>query len=99
MAHWRLHYHLVWATVLRQPLISTDAASIIEQALYRKARELGVTIHQVGGMEDHLHVVASIRRGSPWPVASSSSRAPARTRSTATCTTNLASAGRTGTAH
>ena len=60
MAHWRLHYHLVWATVLRQPLISTDAASIIEQALYRKARELGVTIHQVGGMEDHLHVVASI---------------------------------------
>jgi putative transposase len=60
MAYWRLHYHLVWATALRQPLIDADAACVIEQALYRKARELGVTIHQVGGVEDHLHVVASI---------------------------------------
>ena len=60
MTYWRLHYHLVWATALRQPLISADTARVIEQALYRKARELGVTIHQVGGMEDHLHVVASI---------------------------------------
>lgn len=60
MSYWRLHYHLVWATALRQPLIGANTARVIEQALYRKARELGVTIHQIGGMEDHLHVVASI---------------------------------------
>ena len=60
MAYWRLQYHLVWATTLRQPLISADTARVIEQALYRKARELGITIHQVGGVEDHIHVVASI---------------------------------------
>jgi putative transposase len=60
MAYWRLHYHLVWATTLRQPLISADTARVIEQALYRKARELGVTIHQLGGVEEHIHVVVSI---------------------------------------
>jgi len=60
MAYWRLHYHLVWATALRQPLIDGTTAPVIEQALYRKARELGVIIHQVGGLEDHLHVVATI---------------------------------------
>jgi putative transposase len=65
MAYWRLHYHLVWTTKARLPLISSDTARVIEQALYRKARELGVTIHQLGGVEDHIHVVASI----PPPVA------------------------------
>jgi REP-associated tyrosine transposase len=60
MAYWRLHYHFVWATALRQPLITADIARVIEQALCRKARELGVTIHQLGGIEDHIHMVASI---------------------------------------
>jgi len=32
---------------------------LIEPVLYHKARELGVTIHQVGGMEGHLHAVVT----------------------------------------
>jgi REP element-mobilizing transposase RayT len=60
MAYWRLHYHLVWATWQRHALITDDGARVIEQAIYRKARELGLTIHQVGGMNDHVHVVATI---------------------------------------
>ena len=60
MVYWRLHYHLVWTTWHRHSLIIEERARVIEQTVYGKARELGVTIHQVGGIEDHIHVVASI---------------------------------------
>jgi REP element-mobilizing transposase RayT len=60
MAYWRLHYHLVWATFRREPLIDSACAALIHQTLYGKAKELGILIHAVGNGEDHTHVVASI---------------------------------------
>lgn len=60
MAFWRLHYHLVWATVGRSALIDSIAERVIEQALYRKTRELSITLHAVGNTEDHLHMVVSV---------------------------------------
>src|SRR5262245_42760634 len=60
MAYWRLHYHLVWATQQRETLITDQRAQLVAQTVYRKARELGVTVHELGGTEDHIHIVASI---------------------------------------
>ena len=60
MAFWRLHYHLIWTTYQREPLIDAAREVLIHQTVYGKAKELGLLIHAVGGIEDHLHVVASI---------------------------------------
>ena len=60
MAYWRLHYHLIWATRQRLPLISPALELQIYAVILNKARELGVIVHALGGIEDHIHVVVSI---------------------------------------
>ena len=60
MPYWRLHYHLVWATFKREPMISAERERIIYGSLYGKAKELGLIIHAIGNIEDHIHVVVSI---------------------------------------
>jgi REP element-mobilizing transposase RayT len=60
VAYRRLHCHLVWATHLRRPLITPLLEPLIRGAILGKARDLGVVVHSIGGIEDHIHVVASI---------------------------------------
>lgn len=60
MAYWRLHYHLIWTTYRREPLIGADCEALIHHTLFGKAKELGVLIHAIGSVEDHVHVVASL---------------------------------------
>jgi putative transposase len=60
MAYWRLHYHLVWATDERQPIIDAANADVLHRALYGKAKELALIVHALGGMADHIHIVASV---------------------------------------
>ena len=60
MAYWRLHYHLVWATYRRLPLINAERARVIRETIYAKAEELGCILHATGGIADHIHVVISI---------------------------------------
>ena len=60
MSFWRLHYHLVWATCERAPLITPDVERVVHQVVFAKARELGLVLHAVGGVSDHTHVVTSI---------------------------------------
>jgi len=67
MAYWRLHYHLVWSTYQREPLIDAGCEALSQQTLFGKAKELGLLIHAVGSVEDHVHVVASIPP--KWSVA------------------------------
>jgi len=58
--YWQLHYHLVWATRERAPLITPHVEQVVHQTVFRKARELGLVLHVVGGVSDHVHVVVSI---------------------------------------
>jgi len=58
--YWRLHYHLVWGTWERAPLITPSVELVVHQTAFAKARELGLVLHAVGGVCDHVHVVASI---------------------------------------
>ena len=60
MPYWRLHYHLVWATFKREPMIDSELEQVIHSSLYGKAKELGLIIHSVGNIEDHIHLVVSI---------------------------------------
>lgn len=60
MAYWRLHYHLIWSTLDRQPILTTQVEKVLYGVIYRKAEELGLIIHAAGNADDHVHVVASI---------------------------------------
>ncbi len=60
MSYWRLHYHLIWATFERQPLLLAEQEKLFYGALYQKSRELGVKVHAAGNVEDHVHIVVSI---------------------------------------
>ena len=60
MAYWRLHYHLIWATYKREPMLNRDRERMAYGTLYQKAKELGCIIHGAGNTEDHFHVVVSI---------------------------------------
>ncbi len=60
MSFWRLYYHLVWATKERQALITPEIEARLYKCIGDKAVELECRIHALGGIENHIHVVASI---------------------------------------
>jgi putative transposase len=60
MSYWRLFYHLIWATKQREPLLDERTERMAYGAILNKAKELGVIIHAIGGIEDHIHLVATI---------------------------------------
>jgi putative transposase len=60
MAYWRLHYHLIWATHQRLPLITPTVERQIYGVILNKAKELGIIVHAIGSVADHIHVVVSI---------------------------------------
>ena len=60
MTYWRLHYHLIWATYERHPLLIVEREKVFYGVLYNKAKELGIKIHAAGNVDDHAHIVCSI---------------------------------------
>jgi putative transposase len=60
MPLWRTYYHFVWATTQRQPLISEEVALILYNHIIGKATALGCVVHAIGGVEDHIHLLASV---------------------------------------
>jgi REP element-mobilizing transposase RayT len=72
MTFWRLHYHIIWATFQRERFLAGDREKMFYGVLYKKGRELGLTVHAAGNVEDHVHIVISIPPSSglqPPPVA------------------------------
>ncbi|NIR49032.1 IS200/IS605 family transposase [candidate division KSB1 bacterium] len=60
MPYWELYYHIVWSTKNREPMITEELESDLHQYLRGKGISLEGIIHAVGGIEDHVHVAASI---------------------------------------
>lgn len=60
MPYWQLYYHLIWATKGRVPLILDSFAAQLHRRIAEKASQLGATVHAVGGIEDHVHLVVSL---------------------------------------
>jgi putative transposase len=60
MPYWQLYYHVIWATKHRIPFIADAMIAPIEQSIIHTSRELGVIVHAVGVMPDHVHVFAQV---------------------------------------
>ncbi|MSP14041.1 MAG: IS200/IS605 family transposase [Chloroflexi bacterium] len=60
MPYWRLHYHLIWATYQRLPLLNADREMVVHATLRNKASEMNLWVHAIGNIEDHIHMVVSI---------------------------------------
>jgi REP element-mobilizing transposase RayT len=60
MPYYQLFYHLVWSTKNREPLLTPQVEPIIHNYLRTKAIGLGATVFALNGIENHIHIVASI---------------------------------------
>jgi putative transposase len=60
MPYAQLYYHLVWSTKNRLPLLTPQVEPVIHNFLRAKAIGLGATVFALNGVEDHVHLVASI---------------------------------------
>lgn len=60
MTYWRLHYHIIWSTMDRQPNLTPKVGKIYYGVIYGKAKELDLKIHAAGNVDDHAHIVVSI---------------------------------------
>ncbi len=95
MPYWRLHYHLVWTTFGRLPVLTADLGPAVYRSVCARAKRLGVILHAIGGVEDHVHVVASVPpRIAVAECAWGSSRERVRIRRTSCSVPRTASSGR-----
>ncbi|HEY3331751.1 MAG TPA: transposase [Capsulimonadaceae bacterium] len=56
----QLYVHVVWATWDRVPLIDARMESVIYPAILNEARSLKADVLAIGGIEDHVHILARI---------------------------------------
>lgn len=60
MPFWVCHYHLIWTTHQRIPLITPTIEALIFQVAQAKANELECGIHAINTVEDHIHIAVSV---------------------------------------
>jgi putative transposase len=58
----KVRFHIVTATHNRTPIITPDVEPVLYNGLCRKAQDVGGRVYQVGGVEDHVHILATIPR-------------------------------------
>jgi REP element-mobilizing transposase RayT len=51
---------MIWGTKDREPLIQTEFEASLHNVLVAKAKKLNAFVYAVGGVEDHIHLVASV---------------------------------------
>ena len=56
----RLFYHVVWTTYLREPTITPEIEKLLYNFLENKAKRFHCYLHAIGGIEDHLHLAITI---------------------------------------
>jgi putative transposase len=60
MPYTRLHYHLVWGTHGRQPVITEVERRLLREVIVAKSVQLGATVHAVNVVADHAHLLVSL---------------------------------------
>ena len=60
MPYSRLFYHMIWGTKNREPLIQIEFEIALHNVIAAKAKDLGAFVDAVGGIEDHIHLAASV---------------------------------------
>ncbi len=61
MAYWRLFYHFVWTTKKREPWLTPDIEPNLYRFLHAEASKMYVPLFIIGGVQDHVHVLAAVR--------------------------------------
>ena len=56
-----LVYHFVWGTRNRQPLITPEVEELMVPYMEEKCRQLGYRLHAVGCVEDHVHLLLTLK--------------------------------------
>ena len=60
MPLWKLYYHIVWATVDRQPIITPTREAALYRYVKDKSHALESILHAVNGTDNHIHLIVSI---------------------------------------
>jgi putative transposase len=55
-----VYLHLVWATLNRLPLLTSDIERAVYRCIENEALRLGCNVLAIGGMPDHIHLVVKI---------------------------------------
>ncbi|HYH86983.1 MAG TPA: IS200/IS605 family transposase [Pyrinomonadaceae bacterium] len=59
--HLSLHYHLIFSTKNRRPLIANDWRGRLHAFLGGAVRNTGGIPEAIGGMDDHVHLLVGLR--------------------------------------
>ena len=59
--YYSLHYHIVFSTRDRAPMISSERKERLHGYLGGTVRGLGGVVHAVGGVEDHVHLSVGLK--------------------------------------
>lgn len=60
MPYIQLVYHLVWATKLREPIITSGLQPRLYGYIKSQAQRYEARLYVIGGIEDHIHLVTTI---------------------------------------
>ncbi len=60
MSYYRLFYHFIWTTKNRERIILPEFEAELYSLIAAKAIELGGIVHAVGGVDDHVHLAATV---------------------------------------
>ena len=60
MSRWHHHFHLVWATKCRQPLLTPQKEEVVFRIALEIAQRYGYELLAINGMPDHVHLLLSI---------------------------------------
>jgi putative transposase len=55
-----IYYHLIWVTKLREAMITPEIEPILYINWKASCRDLGVTIHALNAMPDHVHLACTL---------------------------------------
>jgi REP element-mobilizing transposase RayT len=65
MARMELFVHAVWATLGREPLIDESVEAELHRAIQMKCHQLDCPVVAIGGVADHVHVLAVLHPSVP----------------------------------
>ncbi len=60
MPYWQCFYHVVFATISRQPLLTPALRATACRLISQKVEALGCVLHAVHAQPDHVHIVLSV---------------------------------------
>ncbi len=58
--HKSIYYHITFATKDRQPFLNGEIKEQVYHFIWNKCKRLGLYLHRIGGVQDHIHMLSYI---------------------------------------